>query len=124
MTALDRLQPANPREVNIFAPYMRAEKRPLLPLGIALYRLGRLEGQRGIEGGNNVDFVATWTIANLPADLSRCTVTFDNSPDLQYEMSITTFELVDYLIDVIINYKKYRIADFSKAFYRKLLRLE
>ncbi len=115
MTALDQLQPANPREVNIFAPYMRAEKRPLLPLGITLYRLGKLEGQRGIEGGNNVDFVATWTIANLPADLSRCTVTFDNSPDLQYEMSITTFELVDHLIDVIINYKKTSYCRFFQS---------
>lgn len=124
MTALDQLQPANPREVNIFAPYIRSEKRGLLPLGIALYRQGRLEGQRSIEGGENVDFLASWTIANLPADLSRCTVMFDHSPDLQYEISITTFELVDHLIDVIINYKKHRIADFSKGFYRKLLRFE
>ncbi|MDG2991247.1 hypothetical protein L3556_09945 [Candidatus Synechococcus calcipolaris G9] len=124
MNPLDQLQPANPKEANIFSPYMNASKRAILPLGIALYRKGKLEGQRGIEGGDNVPFLATWNIANLPADLSRCTVMFENSPDLSYEISMTTFELVDHLIDVISNYKKYRVADFSKPFYRKLLRLE
>jgi hypothetical protein len=33
-------------------------------------------------------------------------------------------KFVDFLIEVIVGYKRTRIADFSQGFYRKLLRLE
>ncbi|AFY59996.1 type IV pilus biogenesis protein EbsA [Synechococcus sp. PCC 6312] len=121
---LDLLKPAPPKDVNIFTPYIPSGKRAFLPLGIALYQRGTLEGQRGIEGGDNIDFVASWNISNLPADLARCNVVFDGNPELTYEITMTTFELVDHLIDVLISYRRARVADFSKTFYRKLLRLE
>ncbi len=121
---LDVLKPAQPKDINIFTPYIPSSKRVFLPIGITLYQQGTLEGQRSIEGGDNIDFVASWNISNLPADLARCSVVFDSNPELTYEITMTTFELVDHLIDVLVSFKRARIADFSKTFYRKLLRLE
>jgi hypothetical protein len=37
---------------------------------------------------------------------------------------MATFEFVDYLFDVVVALRQKRAADFSKGFYRKLLRLD
>ncbi len=124
--AIQNLEPANPRDVNVYAPYYQGRKRNALPLAISLYQRGNLEGARRIEGPNNesIPFVATWHVSSLPADLTRCRIQFDGNAELSYELTLANFEFVDYLIDVIFNFKNSRLVDFSQAFYRKLLRLD
>ncbi len=107
-----------------YMPYYQGAKRELLAYGISLYKLANLEGERTIEGGESVPFVITWNVATLPADLTRCQVRFSGDADLTYEVTMASFEFIDFLIDVILNYKKRQITDFSQAFYRKLLRYE
>ncbi len=121
---LDAIQPATPRDVNVYLPYYQGGKRDLLPLAISLYQNSNLEGQRGIEGGSNIPFVATWNVSKLPADLTRCRIQFDNDGDLNYELTITNFEFIGFLIEVITNYRRTKVADFPKTFYRKLLKLD
>lgn len=125
MTAtLDHIQPAAAKEVNVYLPYFQGSKRNLLPQAISLYQSGNFEGQRGIEGGDNIEFVATWSLSTLPADLTRCRVQFEGNPELSYEVTMTNFEFIGFLIEVLNNFKRSGIADFSKSFYRKLLRLD
>jgi len=107
-----------------YMPYYQGAKRELLAYGISLYKLSNLEGERTIEGGESVPFIITWNVATLPADLTRCQVRFAGEADLTYEVTMASFEFIDFLIDVILNYKKRQITDFSQAFYRKLLRYE
>ena len=38
----------------------------------------------------------------LPADLTRCRVQFDEDNELSYEITMATFEFVDFLFDVIV----------------------
>ncbi|MEO0969465.1 MAG: type IV pilus biogenesis protein EbsA, partial [Cyanobacteria bacterium J06639_18] len=37
---------------------------------------------------------------------------------------VASFELINFLIELLENYKRYRIIDFSQGFYRKLLRID
>jgi hypothetical protein len=122
--ALQDLQPANPRDVNVYAPYYQGRKRNALPLAISLYQKGSLEGSRKIEGGDSIPFVASWNVSSLPADLTRCRMQFDGNAELSYELTLANFEFVDHLIDVIFTFKGSRLIDFSQSFYRKLLRLD
>lgn len=122
--SIETLQPANPRDVNVYAPYYQGRKRNALPLAISLYQKGSLEGSRKIEGGDSIPFVASWSVSSLPADLTRCRMQFDGNAELSYEVTLANFEFVDFLIDVIFYFKSNRIADFSQGFYRKLLRLD
>ncbi|BAU41141.1 MULTISPECIES: type IV pilus biogenesis protein EbsA [Cyanophyceae] len=122
--SIETLQPANPRDVNVYAPYYQGRKRNALPLAISLYQKGSLEGSRKIEGGESIPFVASWSVSSLPADLTRCRMQFDGNAELSYEVTLANFEFVDFLIDVIFYFKSNRIADFSQGFYRKLLRLD
>lgn len=122
--AIENLQPANPRDVNVYAPYYQGRKRNALPLAINLYQRGSLEGLRKIEGGENIPFVASWNVSSLPADLTRCRMQFDGNAELSYELTLANFEFVDFLIDVIFTFKTNRAVDFSQGFYRKLLRLD
>ena len=124
MAAIQELQPANPRDVNVYAPYYQGRKRNALPLAISLYQKGSLEGSRKIEGGESIPFVASWNVSSLPADLTRCRMQFDGNADLSYELTLANFEYVDYLIEVIFTFKGSRLIDFSQGFYRKLLRLD
>ncbi len=125
MTAvIETIQPAPPRDVNVYLPYYQGGKRDLLPLAISLYQQGNLEGHRGIEGGNNIPFVSTWNVSSLPADLTRCRMQFESDSDLSYELTITNFEFIGFLIELITNYRRAKVADFPKTFYRKLLKLE
>lgn len=121
---IEQLQPANQGDVMIYAPYFQGNKRNLLPLGISLYQRGSLEGERKIEGSESIPFVATWYISKLPAELTRCRLQFDGNADLSYEVTLSNSEFIDHLIDVISNFKRYRVADFPQSFYRKLLRIE
>jgi hypothetical protein len=122
--SIEQLQPANPRDVNVYTPYYHGSKRGALPYAISLYQKGSLEGLRKIEGGESIPFVASWSVSSLPADLTRCRMQFDGNAELSYEIILANFEYVDFLIDVIINFKRSRLADFSQSFYRKLLRLD
>ena len=122
--SLENLEPVSQREVNVYLPYYQGGKRDQLPLAIALYRIGSLEGQRGIEGGNNIPFVATWNVSNLPADLTRCRIQFDEDADLSYEVTMTNFEFIGFLLEALTNFRRTRVADFPKPFYRKLLKMD
>ncbi|MEM7769578.1 MAG: type IV pilus biogenesis protein EbsA [Cyanobacteria bacterium P01_E01_bin.6] len=122
--SLDKLQPANQRDVNVYTPYYQGRKRSALPYAISLYKAGNLEGSRRIEGGESISFVATWNVSMLPADLTRCRIQFDGEAELSYEMTLANFEFIDFLIDVLFNVKTTRVTDFSQPFYRKLLRVD
>lgn len=122
--SIEQLQPANQRDARVYMPYFQGNKRNILPLAISLYQKGVLEGQRKIEASDSIPFVVTWNVSTLPADLIRCRFQFDGNAELSYEIMMVSSEFVDSLIDVILNFKRARTTDFSKAFYRKLLRKE
>ncbi|HEY9895833.1 hypothetical protein H6F86_21990 [Phormidium sp. FACHB-592] len=123
--SIDKLQPAPNQHVGVYAPYYpQAAKRSHLPLAISLYQKGSLEGQRKIEGGESIPFIATWNVSTLPADLTRCRIQFDGNSELSYELMMANFEFIDFLIDVILNFKRVHLADFSQSFYRKLMRYD
>ncbi|NET35159.1 MAG: hypothetical protein F6K19_24550 [Cyanothece sp. SIO1E1] len=121
---MENLKPANKQDVSVYLPYYQGNKRNALPFAIGLYKQGNFEGERNIEGGESIPFVATWNVSMLPADLTRCRLQFDGDAELSYEVTLANFEFIDFLIDVIMNFKRSRLADFSQSFYRKLLRLE
>jgi hypothetical protein len=122
--SLDNLKPAAKADAIVYAPYFQGTKRNLLPLAIGLYQQGSLEGERSIEGGQSVPFVATWYVSKLPAELTLCRLQFDGNAELSYEVKMQNSEFVDYLIELLMNYKRSRLTDFPRAFYRKLLRIE
>lgn len=122
--SIEQLKPAEQGAVAVYMPYYQGAKRTMLPLAISLYQKGSLEGQRKIEGGENIPFVATWFVSKLPSELTRCRMQFDNNADLSYEVTLANSEFVDFLIDVINTFKRTRSADFSQAFYRRLLRAD
>lgn len=124
MTGIDQIRPAPARDVTAYLPYYQGSKRALLPLAISLYQNGVFEGQRAIEGGENIPFIATWSISSLPADLTRCRVQFDGSAELSYEIIMTNFELIGFLIEVVTAFRHSSLTDFPKGFYRKLLRMD
>ncbi|MBW4580934.1 MAG: hypothetical protein KME42_15310 [Tildeniella nuda ZEHNDER 1965/U140] len=123
--SIDKLQPAANQHVGVYVPYYpQAGKRSQLPLAISLYQKGALEGQRKIEGGESIPFIATWNVSTLPADLTRCRIQFDGNSELSYELMMANFEFIDFLIEVIMNFNRVRLADFSQSFYRKLMRYD
>lgn len=120
--SLDQLQPAANQHVSVYVPYYpQPAKKTLLPFAISLYQKGSLEGQRKIDGGEGIPFIATWNVSNLPADLTRCRIQFDGNSDLSYELTLENHRFVDFLIEVIMNFRRTRLSDFPKSFYRKLL---
>lgn len=123
--AIEKLQPAPNQQVGVYQPYYPQQgKRSILPYAISLYQKGALEGERKIEGGESIPFIATWNVSALPADLTRCRIQFDGNADLSYELMMANFEFVDFLIEVVLNFKRARTTDFSQTFYRKLMRYE
>lgn len=120
----EQLQPATQQEVRVYLPYFQGNKRNILPLAISLYKKGVLQGQRLIENSDSIPFVATWSVSTLPADLTRCRMQFDGKAELSYEVMMSSSELVDFLIDAIVSFNRTQTFDFSKGFYRKLLRFE
>jgi hypothetical protein len=121
---LSSLQPAPSRDVSMYLPYYQGTRRDMLATAMTLYQHGNLEGERAIDGGESIPFLATWSVLPLPADLTRCRLQFAGDADLSYEVTLTNFEFVGFLIDVLMDYKRSKIADFSQTFYRKLLKLE
>jgi hypothetical protein len=122
---IDQLQPVDNGQILVYQPYYREGKRTVLPRALSLYQKKSLEGERKIEGGESIPFVATWTVSTIPADLIGCRMQFSTQGEqLSYEVKMANFEFVDHLIDLLINYKNSKTVDFSKAFYRKLLRPE
>jgi hypothetical protein len=121
---LNSLQPAHNRDVSMYLPYYQGNRRDTLALAMTLYNHGNFEGERAIEGGTSIPFLATWSVLPLPADLTRCRLQFSGDADLSYEVTLTNFEFVGFLIDLLTGYKRSKIADFSQAFYRKLLKIE
>lgn len=118
------IQPAPKQDVGVYMPYYQGNKRKALPYAIGLYKRGNLEGERRIEGGESIAFLATWNVSMLPADLTQCRMQFDGDAELTYEITMATFEFVDFLIDVVTAMRLKRSPDFSKSFYRKLLRMD
>ncbi|HIK17710.1 MAG TPA: hypothetical protein IGS53_20815 [Leptolyngbyaceae cyanobacterium M33_DOE_097] len=123
--SLDQLQPAPNQQVGVYMPYYpQAAKKQLLPFAISLYQKGVLEGQRKIEGGASIPFIATWNVSTLPSEITRCRLQFDGNADLSYELMMANFEFIDFLIEVIFNFKRTKLPDFSQNFYRKLMRYD
>ena len=122
--SINQLKPAEKGEIAVYTPYYPEKRRRYLAHAISLYKQKSLEGARIIEGGENIPFVVTWNVSLLPADITRCRMQFDGNPELSYEVMMATYEYVDFLIDVLLNYHRTRIIDFSKNFYGKLLRYE
>jgi hypothetical protein len=124
MSTIEQLQPAGKSDVVVYMPYYAKNKHNWLPYAITLYRQGSLEGSRHIEGGESIPFIATWFVSRLPSELTRCRLQFDGQADLSYEITISNSEFIDYLIDVVNNFKTVRLTDFPRGFYRKLLRFD
>lgn len=122
--SIEQLQPASPQQASVYLPYIQGSRRNFLPYAISLYQKGVLEGHRKIEASDNIPFVATWNVASLPSDLTRCRMQFDGDADLSYEVMMASSEFITYLIELMDNYKRNRLTDFSQAFYRKLLRID
>lgn len=122
--SIEQIQPATPQQASVYLPYIQGNRRNFLPYAIGLYQKGILEGHRKIESGDNIPFVASWNVATLPSDLTRCRLQFDGEADLSYEIMMASFEFISFLIELMENYKRYRVTDFSQTFYRKLLRLD
>ncbi len=124
MSVIESLKPAGRADVVIYMPYYGKNKHNWLPYAISLYQTGSLEGQRVIEGGESIPFVASWYVSKLPSELTRCRLQFDGQAELSYEVTLSNSEFIDYLIDVIMNFKRSHFTDFPGSFYRKLLRFE
>ena len=118
------LKPANQADVIVYTPYYQGVKKEVLPLAIGVYQKGNLQGERSIEGGHSIPFVATWTVSKLPSDLTICSLQFDGNADLGYEISMINSEFINYLIEVVRGYQASTAIDFSQEFYRRLLRID
>ena len=122
--SLQSIQPATKPEASVYLPYYQGKKRNALPYAIGLYKQGNIEGEREIEGTGSISFLATWNVSMLPADLTRCRMQFDGDADLTYEITMATFEFVDFLISIVVLMNQDIVPDFDKNFYRKLLRMD
>ena len=117
------LRPATKGDVMIYQPYYAKAKQDVLPLAISLYQKGSFEGERMIEDEDNIPFVATWFISRLPSDPTRCTLQFAGQADLSYQVNMSNSDLIKHLLEVIENYRRHEVADFSQEFYRQLLQV-
>ncbi|MGY6528879.1 MAG: type IV pilus biogenesis protein EbsA [Cyanobacterium sp.] len=124
MATIEKLQPATKADTLMYQPYYPKEQHEILPYALALYQQGYLEGERIIDGGNSIPFVATWYVSRLPSELTRCRLQFDGSADLSYEINLPNSGFVQYLITLIKDFNSSHKTDFSQQFYRKLLRLD
>jgi hypothetical protein len=124
MSSIEKLQPASKADTLMYQPYYGKDQHEILPYALSLYQQGFLEGERRIEAGESISFVATWYVSRLPSELTRCRLQFEGNADLSYEINLSNSEFVSYLINLIKNFRDSRLTDFSQAFYRKLLRLE
>ena len=122
---LKDLAPADKQSVAIYSPYYNtSNKRQVLPFAITLYKQAALEGERHIEGWQSIPFVASWLVSNLPADMTRCRLQFNNDADLSYEVTLSNHEFIDFLIDLLIDFKRSKYVDFPQTFYRRLMQYD
>ncbi len=120
-----QLTPAEKQAVGLYSPYYNQQnKRSVLPFALSLYQRGAVEGERRIEGSSSVPFVASWFVSALPSDMTRCRIQFDGNSELDYELTLSNHEFIDYLIDLLINHKRLKMTDFSQSFYRRLLQYD
>jgi hypothetical protein len=124
MFSIQDLQPAGKGDVIVYSPYYPKNKQTFLPFAISLYQNASFEGVRQIEGSDGISFAASWFVSKLPSEITVCRLLFDGQAELSYEVAMANHEFVDYLIEVIINYKRNHAIDFPRTFYRKLLRYE
>jgi hypothetical protein len=127
MSTIENLQPVSKADTLIYKPYYTKyskDEQDILPYALSLYQQGFLEGERYIESGENIPFVATWYVSKLPADLTRCRLQFAEDAELSYEVNMTNSEFIAYLIQLIKKSKNSRKPDFSQNFYRKLFRVD
>lgn len=116
-----KIKPAPSSEVSIYLPYYPVARRPILPFALGLYKCGMLEGQRKIESGPGIAFVATWDIKTLPSDTTTSRIRFiDGDQFLDYELYLSNTEFIGYLMESI-NAGEPGLLDFPAQFYRKLL---
>ncbi len=122
---LDRIPPASPQAVSLYAPYAaQANRRSLLPAALGLYGQGCLEGERRIEAGDPIPFVASWFVRDLPSDQTRCRLCFNGDGDLSFELTLPNHEFINALIDLLQGYQSQHRVDFDTGFYRRLLAYE
>jgi hypothetical protein len=126
MNIFNELTAASPDKVNLYMPYFMKSmaRRNMLPKAITLYYRGGLSGFRNIAGEEQIPYVASWAMRDLPGDMTRCRVQFEESADFVYELSLTNSDFISFLIDWLISCKDADIPDFPQIFYRKLLKIE
>ena len=124
MLIIEKIKPASQEYVSIYRPYYPKEKQRQLPYAISLYQQGSLEGIRRIEGGDSIPFVAFWNPENLrlPSASNPCSIQFNSKADLTYRIFIRNENLIGYLLDLILNYKREGLVDFPKQFYQEIMR--
>lgn len=125
MSSIDKLQPCNQDYLEMYEPYYDRPQQDILPYALSLYQQGYLEGERIIEGKENIPFVAIWYVSRLPYEMTRCRIQFAGNAELSYEINLSNSEFIEHLILLIRKSKeKNRSIDFSQKFYRKLLRMQ
>ncbi len=126
MSFFDEITPASPDKVNLYMPYFMKSmaRRNMLPKAITLYYKGGLTGYRNVANEEKIPFVANWVMRDLPGDMTRCRMQFEENADLIYELSMMNSEFISFLIDWLISCKDADIPDFPQFFYRKLLKME
>jgi hypothetical protein len=126
MSFFDEITPASPDKVNLYMPYFMKSmaRRNMLPKAITLYYKGGLTGYRNVANEEQIPFVANWVMRDLPGDMTRCRMQFEENSDLIYELSMMNSEFISFLIDWLISCKDADIPDFPQIFYRKLLKME
>jgi hypothetical protein len=117
------LTKASEEEVIAYKPYYPANKQKALLYAISLYKQGEMAGERHIEGGPIISFIAVWRVTTLPLDTILCRVTFSGDADMSYEIELQNAEFVGYLIDVVSTVTDKNYIDFPQVFYSKLFRI-
>lgn len=124
MSSIEKLKPCDQNDLEMYEPFYDRQEQDILPYALSLYQQGYLEGERVIEGQENIPFVAIWYVSSLPYEMTRCRIQFQGNAELSYEVNLSNSEFIGYLILLIRDFKKFRQTDFCQKFYRKLLRLE
>lgn len=122
------IQAAPTADVVLYLPYCKREPQyqQALPYAISLYKTGKLQGERQVEGSTAIPFSASWKAPSLPVDPCICIVVFTNelNEEFKYEIELQSLQLVGHLIDVVLRDRETQIVDFSQAFYAELFRVK
>jgi hypothetical protein len=126
MMSIDKLKPATDVEIAVYLPYYAGPyRKKILPYALCLYQQGAIEGERIIQNGDNIPFVATWEPSALPSDDCTCRVQFMGDATFNYEMILANVDYIEFLMKLILKFHDSKrngspITDFSIQFYRKL----